>query len=136
MKAEEKNERMDIMDGEEHIGCVSVRYPYFPGEYKRINVFYEKLASSYIRFAEKNIPKIRKQSGFEGMISFMFFCKVTYSDESYISVGCEARRYIGNERLSVKSFSNVWRIPECRFVYKRCFGIRRCNIRYNGKEFY
>ncbi|MBE6574436.1 MAG: hypothetical protein E7652_08620 [Ruminococcaceae bacterium] len=136
MKREEKNERMDVMEGEKRIGCVSVRYPFFHGEYQRINGFYERLASSYIRFAEKKIPKMKKKIGFEGMINFVFFCKVTYSDEKYLSIRCEARIYMENERSYTKCFSNVWSLPKCRLAYKRCLGIRRCNIQYNGKEFY
>lgn len=133
---EEKNERFDIFDGEKRIGCVSVRYPFFSGEYKKINLFYENLASSYIRFAEKRIPKIKTRINTDLMISCVFFCRVGCSDEEYISVRCEARTYIGNERSASKCFSNVWCLPKCRLAYKRRYGMRCSNVAYDGKEVY
>lgn len=136
MKTEEKNERMNIMEGEKSIGSVSVRYPCFPEEYKRLNLFYKNLAFSYIRFTEKRISKIKKRLSFDGMINCVFFCRVTYADESRISVCCEARIYMGNERSSTKCFSNVWYLPGCRLAYKRRFGLRCSNVAYNGKEVY
>ena len=135
MKAEENYERKDIYNGEKRIGIVSVRYPCFQKEFKRINRFYGDMAASYIHFAEKNIPKMKKRSSFDCVISCVLYCKVTYSDENCVSVRCEVRIYTGNEKSFVKCFSNVWYIPECRFAYKRRYLLRHNNITYNGKAF-
>lgn len=136
MKTEEKYERMDIIQGENRIGCVSVRYPVFSEKCKKINRFYEELASSYIRFAEKRIPRIKKYKTFAGSVNCVLFCKNTFVNERYLSVKCEARIYTGNERNYTKCFSNVWCLPECVLAYKRKYGIRCSNVGFNGKELY
>lgn len=136
MNIEEKNERMDIFEGEARVGCVTVRYPQFSEEYKKLNSFYENIASSYIRFAEKKIPVLRKKMKFPGIFSCAYFSRVTYSDNIFVCVQSEARIYAGNELYYRKRFSNVWEIPKCTLKYLRKFGVRKSYVGYNGKELY
>ena len=133
---QEKKEKLNIYEGENRAGYINVCYPVFPKEYKRLNYYYENIASSYVRFAEKKIPKLRKMTNRSAIITCVFFAEINYSDDNFVCIVCETRIYKGEELYFKKSFSNVWELPGCTLKYKRKFGIKRSSVGYNGRELY
>ncbi len=133
MNVEEKVIRRDIVFKDKRIGNISIRYPDFGDECKRINRFYSKLVQRYITYIEKNMPRFWQKA--PAFYSAVLVCRADHISNEYVSVGTEARLYEDNEAVRRYRSSLVWQLKKCRLEYIRRSGIRRTDITYNGREF-
>lgn len=113
-------ERIKICDGGRRVGYASVRYPVTGN--KRIDKHYGRLAEAFLKRAEAEL-----QTG-------ALNCRVSYSDESLISVITEARLYKNCEPAGAHRSSFVWDRADGTLKYLKKLFIRRSNVYYDGRE--
>lgn len=113
-------ERISICDGDKRLGYASVRYPVT--ENRRIDKYYVKLAQEFLKKAETE--------RFTGALN----CRISYADEKVISVITDGRLYSGCECVRRHRSSFVWDKKRGILRYLRKWGMRYCNLIYNGRE--
>lgn len=128
---EEIFEKTDVYAAGIKVGCITVRYPCF--SLKNIDLFYKKSAENFIAAGQRELQKLYKKSKRTNFAALLQ-CRVTHSDESYISVMTHARFYSMGNMLCHHSFSLVWNTETQQLHYIRKRGKRHYDICYNGRE--